>query len=146
MRFDLLIRNGHLIDPAAGLDARRDVAFAAGRVVAVEAGIPPGQAREVVDAAGAFVAPGLIDLHAHAFIAGQRFVTPDDVKAVAPWVLAHRLVVDGFRDSTGLSRRGVIEKVLARVPVPTLAEPPPPRTAPEPSRPEIRHEAAARPI
>jgi dihydroorotase len=71
MRYDLLLTGGHLIDPAASIDGPRDVAFAAGRVAAVGAGIPRASAREVVDVSGSLVAPGLIDLHAHAFIAGH---------------------------------------------------------------------------
>jgi dihydroorotase len=71
MRYDLVLKGGHLIDPAAGVDGPRDLAFSAGRVAAVDADIPREAAREVVDLAGARVAPGLIDLHAHAFIAGH---------------------------------------------------------------------------
>ena len=71
MRHDLLLVGGHVIDPASGVDAPRDVAFAAGRVAAVDAAIPRESAREVVDVSGAYVAPGLVDLHAHAFIAGH---------------------------------------------------------------------------
>ncbi|HZS34871.1 MAG TPA: amidohydrolase/deacetylase family metallohydrolase [Methylomirabilota bacterium] len=71
MRYDLLLRGAHLIDPAAGVDGRRDVAFASGRVAAVDAAIPPASARQVVELGGAYLAPGLIDLHAHAFIAGH---------------------------------------------------------------------------
>ena len=71
MRFDLLLKGGHVLDPASGTDGRRDVAFSAGRVAAVDADLPRAEARETVDVAGAYVAPGLIDLHAHAFIAGH---------------------------------------------------------------------------
>jgi dihydroorotase len=71
MRHDLLLVGGHVVDPAAGVEGRRDVAFASGRVAAVDSSIPPETAREVVDVSGAYVAPGLIDLHAHAFIAGH---------------------------------------------------------------------------
>jgi dihydroorotase len=71
VRHDLLLTGGHVIDPASGLDGRRDVAFASGRVAAVDTVIPPASAREVVDVSGAYVSPGLIDLHAHAFIAGH---------------------------------------------------------------------------
>ena len=71
MRHDLLLTGGHVIDPASGVDGRRDVAFASGRVAAVDATIPRETAREVVDVSGAYVAPGLVDLHAHAFIAGH---------------------------------------------------------------------------
>ena len=71
MRHDLLLVGGHVVDPATGVDGRRDVAFASGRVAAIDTAIPRETAREVVDVSGAYVAPGLIDLHAHAFIAGH---------------------------------------------------------------------------
>ena len=71
MRHDLLLTGGHVIDPASGVDGRRDIAFASGRVAAVDTAIPRETAREVVDVSGAYVAPGLVDLHAHAFIAGH---------------------------------------------------------------------------
>ena len=71
MRHDLVLVGGHVIDPAAGVDGRRDVAFTSGRVAAIDTAIPRETAREVVDVSGAYVAPGLIDLHAHAFIAGH---------------------------------------------------------------------------
>lgn len=71
MRFDLVLAGGHVIDPATGIDGRRDVGFASGRVAAVDAHLPPAEAREVVDVTGAYVAPGLVDLHAHAFIASH---------------------------------------------------------------------------
>ncbi|MBN1444360.1 MAG: MoxR family ATPase [Planctomycetes bacterium] len=55
-----------------------------------------------------------------AFLQGLDFVTPDAVKAVAPHVLAHRLVLDPQREFTGLTRVGVIRKILSQTPVPTL--------------------------
>ncbi len=67
MRFDTLIKGGHLLDPAAGRDGRFDVALAGGRVAAVEAEIPPDAAYRVIDATGRHVTPGLIDLHSHVF-------------------------------------------------------------------------------
>ncbi len=65
---DLLIRNGTLIDPAAGLKGeRKDIAVQGGRVAAVlEPGGSSGAAR-VLDVAGSLVVPGLIDLHVHVF-------------------------------------------------------------------------------
>jgi dihydroorotase len=60
----LLIKNGRVIDPAAGLDAPADVLISEGRIEAVRAGIAaPGA--EVFDAAGRIVAPGFIDIHVH---------------------------------------------------------------------------------
>ena len=63
--YDLLIKGGHVIDAANGIDGVMDVGIA-GRVVAgVEADIPASEGRRVIDASGMFVTPGLIDIHAH---------------------------------------------------------------------------------
>ena len=63
--YDLLIKGGHVIDAANGIDEVMDVGIA-GRVVAgVAKDIPESQGRRVVDASGKYVTPGLIDLHAH---------------------------------------------------------------------------------
>jgi MoxR-like ATPase len=53
---------------------------------------------------------------AHAVVAGRDYVAPDDVKEVAPSVLAHRLLLAGGADR--LSGLGVVRAVLDRVPVP----------------------------
>jgi dihydroorotase len=67
--YDLLITGGEVVDPGLGLREKLDVAIADGRVAAMEIDIPPAQAREVVDATGKLVTPGLIDLHAHVYFA-----------------------------------------------------------------------------
>src|SRR5207302_5249187 len=64
-RYDLLLKGGHLIDPANGLDAKMDVAVSLGRIAAVEKDIPASQAGKVVDVSGLYVTPGLIDIHYH---------------------------------------------------------------------------------
>lgn len=75
--FDLILRGGTVLDPGRALEGRRDVAFAAGRVAAVEPRIE-GSAAEVIDVSGRIVTPGLIDLHGHFFHRGQpMFVDPD---------------------------------------------------------------------
>lgn len=63
----LHIRNGRLIDPANGIDARKDIYISGGKVAAVR---DPGQtwegfdAERVIDATDLIVAPGLVDLSA----------------------------------------------------------------------------------
>lgn len=56
------IRNGHLIDPANGIDAPRDVYVAAGKVVAIGAAPKSYSANRTIDASGMVVCPGLVDL------------------------------------------------------------------------------------
>lgn len=74
---ELLILNGHLVDPANGIDAPRDLLLRDGRVAAVEA---PGAladrtnslpAAQQIDASGCVVAPGFIDVHVHLREPGQ---------------------------------------------------------------------------
>lgn len=63
--YDLLIKGGHVIDAANGIDGVMDVSIA-GRVVAgIGNDIPESQGKRVIDASGMYVTPGLIDLHAH---------------------------------------------------------------------------------
>ena len=62
----ILIRNGHLIDPANHLDANRDVLIVDGKIAQVAETISASAAIEI-DAAGMLVVPGLIDIHAHHF-------------------------------------------------------------------------------
>ncbi|HEX8939683.1 MAG TPA: MoxR family ATPase [Candidatus Limnocylindrales bacterium] len=59
---------------------------------------------------------------AWALLAGRDFVRPDDVKAVAPAVLAHRLILDVERSLRGATPEQVLEAVLASVPVPPVIE------------------------
>jgi len=68
--YDLVISGGRVIDPAQGLDGPRDIAFRDGKVAAVESTIERGGAREVIEAAGKLVVPGLIDLHTHVWWGG----------------------------------------------------------------------------
>jgi dihydroorotase len=65
--FDLLIKGGHVIDPRNGINAVMDVAATGGKVVQVAGTIARERAREVADASGLYVTPGLIDIHAHVF-------------------------------------------------------------------------------
>ena len=51
----------------------------------------------------------------------RDFVTPDDVKAVAPAVLTHRLIVDLDRSLHGATAEGAVASILAAVPVPPVA-------------------------
>lgn len=64
-RYDLLLKGGHVIDPANHVDDVRDVAIFQGKIAAVEKDIPADQAGKVVDVSKLIVTPGLIDIHYH---------------------------------------------------------------------------------
>jgi dihydroorotase len=71
----IVIRSGHLIDPAAGIDALKDILLKDGRVAEIAS---PGKLKtangaEVLDATGLTVAPGLIDIHVHLREPGQGY-------------------------------------------------------------------------
>src|SRR5690348_6231464 len=70
----LLIKGGHMMDPAARIDAAMDVLIRDGRVV--EIATPnkiKGGADRSLDARGLIVAPGFIDLHVHLREPGQGY-------------------------------------------------------------------------
>lgn len=64
---DLLLKGGHVIDPKNGIDAVMDIAIADRKIHQVAANIPSNQAKQVIDASGLYVTPGLIDMHVHVF-------------------------------------------------------------------------------
>jgi MoxR-like ATPase len=53
-----------------------------------------------------------------AAIRGRDFVLPDDVKTLAPYALAHRIVVDGQSRLRGRKAEDILRDVLERTPVP----------------------------
>ncbi len=67
---DLLIRNGHVIDPKNNIDAVMDVAIKDGKISEVATKIDK-EAKTVIDATGLYVTPGIIDIHGHHFFGTQ---------------------------------------------------------------------------
>ena len=60
----LLLKNGRVVDPASGLDDRRDLLVEDGQIAALDKKIEKPEA-EVFDATDLVIAPGFIDLHTH---------------------------------------------------------------------------------
>jgi dihydroorotase len=65
--YDLVIKGGRVIDPSQKLNGELDVAVANKKIAAVAANIPSNQGRQVFDARGKLVTPGLINVHAHVY-------------------------------------------------------------------------------
>jgi dihydroorotase len=105
VRFDLIIKGGHVVDPSAGLSGLRDVAIIGDRIAAIDEAIPAEAAWRVVDASGQYVTPGLIDLHTHLFRGVGYFGVDADAIAwrcgVTTWVDAGSsgaFSIPGFRE------------------------------------------------
>ncbi|MSV27332.1 MAG: amidohydrolase/deacetylase family metallohydrolase [Bryobacterales bacterium] len=83
--YDLLLKGGHVIDGKNRIDAVRDVAIKDGKIAEVAASIPASKAVKVVNVAGLYVTPGLIDIHVHVYAgtgmrgaySGDNSVYPD---------------------------------------------------------------------
>jgi dihydroorotase len=71
----LAICGGRLIDPAAGVDAQKDVLLVDGRVAEIAGAgkLKSKNGAEILDATGMVVAPGLIDIHVHLREPGQAY-------------------------------------------------------------------------
>ena len=80
--YDLLVKGGHVIDPANRIDGVMDVAVSGNRIARVAPSIPASQGRKVIDAVGLYVTPGLIDLHAHVY-GYDGSLLPDDTSLIA---------------------------------------------------------------
>jgi dihydroorotase len=72
IRPNLLLKGGHVIDPANGIDRRADVRLSEGQVEAVTHDMPSSSGETVLDVAGYYVVPGIIDMHAHVFSTHRR--------------------------------------------------------------------------
>lgn len=65
--FDILIKDGHVIDAKNNIDKVIDIAIKDGQIASIETSIPANRAKTVIDAKGLFVTAGLIDIHSHNF-------------------------------------------------------------------------------
>ena len=55
-----------------------------------------------------------------AILRGRSYVLPDDVKYLAPYVLAHRLIMKSRLGTAGITAAGVIDKIIKSLPVPKV--------------------------
>ena len=65
MTYDLVIKNGTVIDPSQGIHAKKDIAIAGGKIVAIHEYVSDGDTHDLIEADGLLVTPGLVDLHVH---------------------------------------------------------------------------------
>ena len=65
--YDLLLKNGHVIDARNNINGRRDIAVSNGKIAAVADQLPASSATRIVDLSGLYVTPGLVDIHVHVY-------------------------------------------------------------------------------
>ena len=67
MKYDLLLKGGHTLDPGQGLDGTFDIGISGGKITRIAAQLPAEDATRVIEVhgPGRHVVPGLIDIHTH---------------------------------------------------------------------------------
>ena len=76
--YDILIKDGSVIDPSQGLHEIRNIVIENGKIAQIPLSAKNPKAHEVIDAKGLIVVPGLIELHVHAFWGGTTYwIEPD---------------------------------------------------------------------
>ena len=83
-QYDLLLKGGRVVDPKNNIDNVRDVAIRGDRIAAVLPDMPVSSAKKVIDVAGLYVTPGLIDIHVHVFTQSAPGTVYDVENSVVP--------------------------------------------------------------
>jgi dihydroorotase len=100
--FDVVVRGGDVIDPVSGRLGRHDIAINGGRIVDVARAIPSHVASVDLDAEGALVVPGLVDMHTHVFSPGTYWgIDPRPIawrSGVTSWIDAGSAGTYNFTD------------------------------------------------
>lgn len=98
--YDLVIRNGRVIDPESNLDAVRNIGIRSGKIAAVTR--QPLKGRQTIAAKGLVVAPGFIDLHAHGQdLENQRLQVRDGVTTALELEIGTYDVDQWYREREG---------------------------------------------
>jgi dihydroorotase len=69
--YSLIIKGGHVIDPKNNIDGVMDVAIADGKIAQISKSIDAKLGKQVIDAKGLYITPGLLDIHTHNFFGTQ---------------------------------------------------------------------------
>jgi dihydroorotase len=112
MSADLLIRNGHVIDPANSIDKICDVWIKDGRISGV--GKLDGKAEQSIDATGQVVCPGLIDMHVHLREPGQEW--KEDIESGSRAAVAGGVTSICCMPNTGphIDHAGIARQIIER--------------------------------
>ena len=71
-QYDILIKDGHVIDAKNNINGTMDVAITDGKIALVSNQIANNEAKKIINAKGMIVSPGLLDIHGHNFFGTVR--------------------------------------------------------------------------
>jgi len=109
VELDLLVRGGRVVDPEMAIDDQLDVGVRLGRIQALGTNLADRvtnrSAMQIVDATGALVLPGLIDIHAHVYtgvcpltVQADEVASRSGVTTIVSAGDAGANTIEGFRD------------------------------------------------
>jgi len=115
MDYDVLVRQGEVIDPSQALRGVRDVAIRDGKIAALAERLPGDSAAQEIDARGLYVVPGLIDLHVHVY--RDHMPLGLDADSLCPAGGVTTMLDAGSAGSANFAgfRRDVVERADTRV-------------------------------
>jgi dihydroorotase len=110
-----ILRGGHVIDPAQGIDKKADVTIRDGKIESV--GGAPVSGAEIVDVSGCYVTPGWIDIHVHVY-GTLGFADPDSIgvyQGVTSFIEAGGPGIDVMDEFTALTAGRTLTDLYAGV-------------------------------
>ena len=110
---DLVLKGGHVLDPATGRDGIYDIAFCDSKVATIASDISVETATSTLDVTGKYVVPGLIDMHAHVYWGGTYLSV--DAESIA-WKSGTTTFVDAGSAGAG-NFEGLNKYIIQRSPL-----------------------------
>ncbi len=120
--FDLLLKNGTLIDPKNKIYSKMDIAIYNGKIARVDKSLSSLDSKKTIDVKGLIVCPGLIDIHTHVFVGtdtekfanGINSISPDDFTLRAGITTVVDAGTSGWKNFP-LFKQQVIDKSKTRI-------------------------------
>ncbi len=121
-RYELLLKGGHVLDPANQINGPHDVGISDGKIATVDQNISERKAEKVIDVSGLYVTPGLIDIHVHVYagtglahvLTGDQSVYPDGFSFRAGVTTLVDAGTSGWRNFPDFKQR-VVDRARTRV-------------------------------
>ena len=77
MSYDLILTEGHVVDPTNKVNGVMDIAIKDGKIAAVSTDLSTAECKHLISAKGFYVTPGLIDIHVHVYGGYSGWMFPD---------------------------------------------------------------------